>query len=114
MKMCRRTPKKRYFFLFSDMLIYSTIDKETENGNTYNFHRAIDVDQMKVEEAPSSEGMENSFSILSNQKSFAVSAETPKLKRKWMQDIRTATGRFERKSCHILQYYYLILIIYFN
>jgi hypothetical protein len=91
-KMCRRSPKLRYFFLFSDVLLYCSAN-ETEKDNTkptYIFHRSFDVKQVRVEDIPESEGMENAFQLLSNQKSFAVFAESAESKKKWISDINMA------------------------
>lgn len=90
--MCRRVPKLRYFFLFTDILIYCVIANESEKSakNTYIFHRNIDISQLKLEDIPEGEGMENAFQIRSNQKSFAVFAENATVKKEWMKDIQMA------------------------
>ena len=94
-KMCRREPKRRYFFLFNDLLVYCTVNDE----QTYTFHRAIGLGQLRVDEIPDTSGMTNAFQILSNQKSFSVFAESPEEKKKWMEDINKAI-----QLCYKLQH----------
>merc|ERR1712137_917217 len=97
-KMCRRTPKRRYFFLFSDLLIYASINESSVNSNkiTYTFHRALDLSQVKVEDIPPDDGAtDNAFQIRSNQKSFAVFAEDKKAKKEWMDDFDVAKNFYK-------------------
>ena len=132
-KMCRREPKRRYFFLFNDLLVYCSMN-DVANVNvpgikSYTFHRAISLDQCYVEDIPDTGngsffsifilflfyfilfsiiffffflaiykfthhvlnlGLTNAFQVLSNQKSFAVFAESAEIKAQWMADIRHA------------------------
>ena len=86
--MCRKIPKLRYFFLFTDILVYgSTNESSVNNKITYTFHRSLDLKQVKVEDIPEGDGMENAFQIRSNQKSFAVFAEDQESKKAWIHDI---------------------------
>ena len=96
-KMCRREPKRRYFFLFNDLLVYCTVNEGEKN--TYTFHRAIGLGQLRVDDIPDNSGMNNAFQILSNQKSFSVFAESPNEKLKWMEDINQAI-----QLCYQLQH----------
>ena len=57
---------------------------------TYTFHRALEIKQVKVENIPEADGMQNAFQIRSNQKSFAVFAESQEAKKEWMDDILKA------------------------
>lgn len=66
---------------------------------TYTFHRAIGLGQLRVDEIPDTSGMTNAFQILSNQKSFSVFAESPEEKKKWMEDINKAI-----QLCYKLQH----------
>lgn len=91
-KMCRREPKRRYFFLFNDLLVYATVN-ELQAGfrTTYTFHRAITLHKCRVENIPdASSAMNNAFQVLSNQKSFTVFAESPEDKEAWIRDINKA------------------------
>merc|ERR1712137_11471 len=89
-KMCRREPKRRYFFLFNDLLVYTTVNSEDAKNQTYTFHRAIGLSQVRVEDIPDSSGLANAFQIMSNQKSFSVFAESPQDKQIWMTEINRA------------------------
>merc|ERR1712137_375492 len=86
-KMCRREPKRRYFFLFNDLLVYCSMN---DGSDTYTFHRAIGLSQLRVDDIPDNSGMSNAFQILSNQKSFSVFAESPQDKQIWMTEINRA------------------------
>merc|ERR1712137_1319234 len=86
-KMCRREPKRRYLFLFNDLLVYCS---SNEGNQTYTFHRAMGLSQLRVDDIPDNSGMSNAFQILSNQKSFSVFAESAQDKKSWMADINKA------------------------
>jgi len=94
-KMCRRVPKRRYFFLFSDLLVYGTVNESSmgTGKTTYTFHRAVNLHDVKIENLPDTEdNLSNAFQILSKQKSFAVFAESKEDKASWMDDFRLATS----------------------
>lgn len=94
--MCRREPKRRYFFLFNDIMIYCSINEVSES---YTFHRMMSLSQLRVDDIPDNSGMSNAFQILSNQKSFSVFAESPQDKKAWMADINKAI-----QLCYQLQH----------
>jgi hypothetical protein len=90
-KMCRREPKRRYFVLFSDLLIYGSMNDSSANLTkaTITFHRALDLSQVNIEDVRDGENL-NAFQVLSKQKSFAVFAESPDHKLSWMNDFEVA------------------------
>ena len=57
-KVCRREPKRRYFFLFNDLMIYCTANESTAGAraSTYTFHRAIGLSQLRVDDIPEKSG----------------------------------------------------------
>ena len=97
-KLCRREPKRRYFILFNDLLIYATVN--SESSNTFTFHRHFELSQVRVIENPQNEDSENNaFQFLSNQKSFTVYAESADDKTKWLQAFdlaKTITARLNK------------------
>jgi len=52
-KMCRREPKKRYFFLLTDLLIYCDLPSQGAKP-IYSFHRALSLKKMRLENMPDS------------------------------------------------------------
>jgi len=90
-KMCRREPKRRYFFLFNDMLLYGTANESVNSKITYQYHRALGLDKFRVDDIIDPSNTENNaFQVLSNQKSFTVYAESEEEKIAWMTDINKA------------------------
>lgn len=85
-KMCRRVPKRRYFFLFNDLLIYGAANESTAK-TTYTFHRSLNIKNLRVQDLPATDGMSHAFQLLSDQKSFAVFADSKESKQAWMDDI---------------------------
>ncbi|GAM22785.1 hypothetical protein SAMD00019534_059600 [Acytostelium subglobosum LB1] len=104
MKVCRKVPKPRFFFLFSDILIYAT--KSTpimQSGSSTNmaqqanthfvFHRLMKLKDIKIKDLPDKDTQKNAFQIISTtEKSFTVYTETPKEKTNWLDDLRQLGG----------------------
>ena len=107
-KLCRKDAKRRQFYLFSDMLIYASIN-DLGKEESYTFHRSIEVEDLGVSEVNTGHGYyhifiiqfnnkcltfttkgANSFQVLSSQKSFTVFAENEEEKKSWIDDINLA------------------------
>ena len=61
MKLCRREPKRRYFFLFNDILVYASVSEVV--GSTtpqYSFHRKFELDKCAVQPIADTEGTRTS------------------------------------------------------
>jgi len=91
-KLCRKVPKKRYFFLFNDLLMYgeysllsSDGDKAKEIKIAMSFNLLIG--HGKMEPIPDSPKAKNAFQILSKEKSFIAWADNPAEKEVWQQKI---------------------------
>ncbi|ELP85970.1 Rho/RAC guanine nucleotide exchange factor, putative [Entamoeba invadens IP1] len=81
-KVCRKTTKSRYFFLFNDILIYGSGDQ-----SHVSVSQVSDVVNIVVKDIPTSV---NSFEIFTDKKSFIVFAENVVEKREWMDELEKA------------------------
>ncbi|GAM28971.1 hypothetical protein SAMD00019534_121470 [Acytostelium subglobosum LB1] len=105
MKVCRKVPKPRWFFLFSDCLIYTSkgvtpmIQSTTTTNtsftapstsgapNTFIFHRMMNLNDIKIKDLKDKDNQKNAFQIISStEKSFTVYTDTVKEKNHWLDD----------------------------
>jgi hypothetical protein len=98
MKVCRKGPKPRHFFLFNDVLVYGTI---LSKGH-YAQQHVLSLDQMSVSAechympqvySPDGEldlhlDVENSFQINHREKSFHVFASSATDKSNWLSNLK--------------------------
>ncbi|MDP2436310.1 MAG: FYVE zinc finger domain-containing protein [archaeon] len=94
MKVCRKEPKPRQFFLLNDNLIYATQQlTPTPTGGRYRFHQMLPLQYttvVDIPDKPSSPSQKNAFQFLSKTKSFTVFAESPEEKAQWIADVQKA------------------------
>jgi FYVE/RhoGEF/PH domain-containing protein 5/6 len=83
-KLCRKIPKKRYFMLLSDILIYGS---KEENSTKVKFHRLINLTEgSTIEDIPDSKNTTpNGFKLITSTKSFVVYAESAESKKSWVE-----------------------------
>lgn len=83
-KVCRRERKKRHFFLFSDILVYSF---PTEKNGKFKISRQLDLLLLSVKdiEDAAQKNLTNAFQIGSESKSFVVIAQSAEDKQHWVQ-----------------------------
>lgn len=121
MKVCRKTDKPRWLFLFSDVLVYASVSEKITGANKkssllksntstslqlvnnskqapqikFLFHRMISLDSAQVKDVPDTETLKNAFQIMTTEeKSFTVYTETPQEKEGWVSDlIKLTTGK---------------------
>jgi hypothetical protein len=86
-KICRKTPKARWFFLFSDSIVYA---KKVDVGDVFIFHREIDLKDASVQDVPDKPKAENAFQVLGKEKSFTVCCKDLSEKTAWIAAIRKA------------------------
>jgi len=89
-KICRKSRKKRIFFLFTDVLIYGS----TLPNNKILFHRMIHMDNCRLEDVPD---LACAFQISSAGKSFIVYAENTELKMKWLLHLTSQINTLREK-----------------
>ncbi|GMS95691.1 hypothetical protein PENTCL1PPCAC_17866, partial [Pristionchus entomophagus] len=80
-KMCRKGPKQRQFFLFNDILVYGNILIAKKR---YNRQHIIPLEDVCIEDVADEGQLRNGWLIRTPSKSFAVYAATPTEKREWM------------------------------
>eukprot|EP00743_Colponemidia_sp_Colp-15_P005626 GILK01006048.1.p1 GENE.GILK01006048.1~~GILK01006048.1.p1 ORF type:complete len:905 (+),score=176.97 GILK01006048.1:32-2716(+) len=111
-KICRKIHKRYHFFLFSDLLLYTSggakkgdeRDPNRSTNLTYKLHRAIPLASQKVlnsyvrvEDVEDSGPIKNSFQIISAEKSFTVFADTLKQKKAWLSTFRQAVENLKNQ-----------------
>ncbi|KAI7814851.1 pleckstrin homology domain-containing family F member 1 [Triplophysa rosa] len=84
LKLCRRGPKPKVFFLFNDILVYGSI---MVPGRWNNKKQTIPLDEVEVEDMQDETTMANQFLIRTPRKSFYVAAASPDEKQAWMEHI---------------------------
>eukprot|EP01103_Thecamoeba_quadrilineata_P000487 TRINITY_DN1041_c0_g1_i1.p1 TRINITY_DN1041_c0_g1~~TRINITY_DN1041_c0_g1_i1.p1 ORF type:complete len:864 (+),score=169.79 TRINITY_DN1041_c0_g1_i1:34-2625(+) len=102
-KICRKTPKPRWFFLFNDVLIYSS-PISVAGTNRYIFHSEIRLEDLTIDDFPQKEGMQYGFQMGSPKKTFIVLAATKEEKVDWMlllqKTIDSLQARFRTLKKH--------------
>eukprot|EP01088_Endostelium_zonatum_P017473 TRINITY_DN5174_c0_g1_i3.p1 TRINITY_DN5174_c0_g1~~TRINITY_DN5174_c0_g1_i3.p1 ORF type:complete len:1111 (+),score=306.91 TRINITY_DN5174_c0_g1_i3:151-3483(+) len=112
-KICRKVPKKRFFWLFNDLLIYGAvvglaiIEKEEtmfKEGNTrYHLHRILPIDShFQVKDNRDKIELKNSFQIMSSLKSFTVYAADAMAKASWMQDLTHLIEQQQKSRANVV------------
>ncbi|KAH3760929.1 protein piccolo [Pelomyxa schiedti] len=98
-KVCRKTVKKRYFWLFTDSLIYGT--QVASASGTFTFHRLIMLAKTKVVPITDTADFKHAFQIISSEKSFTVGAESENEKDFWIMDLNEIL-KGERRGKHMV------------
>eukprot|EP01127_Copromyxa_protea_P013707 TRINITY_DN3704_c0_g2_i2.p1 TRINITY_DN3704_c0_g2~~TRINITY_DN3704_c0_g2_i2.p1 ORF type:complete len:426 (-),score=92.98 TRINITY_DN3704_c0_g2_i2:46-1323(-) len=98
-KVCRKDSKKRTFFLFSDILLYTN-----PSSGKYKIGTILQLNQVSVEDVPEdTKGANCTFQIKSNTKSFSAIAPTPEDKAKWMTAITQRVDEMAAKANSFIQ-----------
>jgi hypothetical protein len=92
MKVCKKVPKPRHFFLFSDSLVYAEVESDR-----YVLRRQMPLTECGVKDVPDSKAadgslMANGFQVIGTDKSFTVLCATPEEKRAWISDLAQRCG----------------------
>ncbi|KAJ1816990.1 hypothetical protein LPJ75_001848 [Coemansia sp. RSA 2598] len=99
-KICRKSHQQRHFYLFSDMLLYSS--HQTPLGEDQSGHRRVPLEDCKVMDIPDAHDCRNQFTIISREKSFIVYAASASEKREWMDALMRAITE-QREARETLQ-----------
>ncbi|XP_062504440.1 pleckstrin homology domain-containing family F member 2-like [Corticium candelabrum] len=94
-KLCRKKPKPRQFFLFSDILVYGNI---LMNKKRYNKQHILALEDVELESLEDDGPLRHGWQIISSKKSFAVFAATATEKSEWMAHIRKCVNDLFSKS----------------
>jgi len=92
-KICRKTNMRRYFWLFSDCMLYGATAAQG-----YVFHRYIPLTKLKVKSVADTDEVTNAFQIISAEKSFTVMADTKCEKEFWLMDITECLGKGRQRN----------------
>ncbi|CAF1489585.1 unnamed protein product [Adineta ricciae] len=81
MKVCRKKPKQRVFFLFNDILVYGRV---VMNGLKYTQQKIIPLSEIKISTPTDCEENPYSWLISSPKKSFVVRANSDRERQEWL------------------------------
>ncbi|KFQ95231.1 FERM, RhoGEF and pleckstrin domain-containing protein 2, partial [Nipponia nippon] len=87
-KLTKKGLQQRMFFLFSDMLLYTS--KGVTGTNQFKIHGHLPLHGMLVEESENEWAVPHCFTIYSAQKTIVVAASTHLEMEKWMEDLNMA------------------------
>jgi len=96
-KVCRKKPKARYFFLFNDIMLYGTI--VIQKKKYINPHiTSLENIQIKSIADGDDPKLRNGWIIMSPKKSFCVYATTSKEKIEWMTHISNCIEKLSNNN----------------
>ncbi|KAJ1959189.1 hypothetical protein GGI12_004465 [Dipsacomyces acuminosporus] len=100
MKICRKNHQPRRFYLFSDILLYTSAPAALIDDQAG--HRKVPLEDCKAMGVPDTLDCRNQFTIISREKSFIVYTYTSHEKAEWMQALAKAITE-RRAACETLQ-----------
>ncbi|XP_028924593.1 FERM, ARHGEF and pleckstrin domain-containing protein 2 isoform X1 [Ornithorhynchus anatinus] len=95
-KLTKKGLQQRMFFLFSDMLLYTS--KGVTGSNHFKIHGHLPLHGMLVEESETDWSVPHCFTIYSAHKTIVVAASTRLEMGKWMEDLNTAIEMAKKSS----------------
>lgn len=93
-KVCRKAPKQREFYLFNDLFLYAST---LPTGGLF-VHRAIPLNELRVDDIPDTETQQNAFTVGSLKKSFVLFADSIQEKAEWLIAITSALDSLKRAN----------------
>ena len=93
MKLSRKEMQPRMFYLFTDVLLYTT----PVANNQFRLNLTLALEEIEVE-LPVSPDFENEFSIIGTKKSFTLSASTLEERDEWLEALRNASDEIRKKK----------------
>ncbi|XP_010604959.1 FERM, ARHGEF and pleckstrin domain-containing protein 2 isoform X3 [Fukomys damarensis] len=95
-KLTKKGLQQRMFFLFSDMLLYTS--KGIMGSSHFRIRGLLPLHGMLVEENENEWSVPHCFTIYAAQKTIVVAASTQQEKKKWMMDLSTAIQAAKNSS----------------
>eukprot|EP01105_Mastigella_eilhardi_P020055 TRINITY_DN4754_c0_g1_i4.p1 TRINITY_DN4754_c0_g1~~TRINITY_DN4754_c0_g1_i4.p1 ORF type:complete len:215 (-),score=54.21 TRINITY_DN4754_c0_g1_i4:69-713(-) len=83
LKSCRQVLKKRYFYLFNDLLIYGVITATS----AFSIRKHHELVTLEVADMADTEAVQHAFTVKTPKKAFAVSCVSVEDKRAWFDDM---------------------------
>ncbi|PIK55644.1 putative FERM, RhoGEF and pleckstrin domain-containing protein 2 [Apostichopus japonicus] len=87
-KLSRKGYQQRMFFLFSDMLLYTS--KGVTSSNQFKVHGQIPLKGVVIEDSELDRSVANCFTLYGGNKTVVIAASNPEEKDRWMSDIKSA------------------------
>ncbi|XP_071798608.1 FERM, ARHGEF and pleckstrin domain-containing protein 1-like isoform X3 [Asterias amurensis] len=87
-KLSRKGYQQRMFFLFSDILVYTS--KGVTPTNQFKVHGQIPLKGVVLEDSDHNRSVANCVTLYGTNKTVVIAASTPEEKERWMADLRTA------------------------
>ncbi|XP_062405728.1 pleckstrin homology domain-containing family F member 1 [Sardina pilchardus] len=84
LKLCRRRPQQKVFYLFNDILVYGSI---ILHGRWHKRQQIIPLEEVEQEDLEDGLGMVNQWLLRTPRKSFSVAAASLEEKQAWMEHI---------------------------
>ncbi|XP_027015959.2 pleckstrin homology domain-containing family F member 1 [Tachysurus fulvidraco] len=84
MKLCRRKPQPKVFYLFNDILVYGSI---VVPGRWNSHQHILRLEELEQENLEDGVGMSNQWVLRTPNKSFRMSAASVEEKQAWMEHI---------------------------
>uniref|UniRef100_A0A0N4Z048 FYVE-type domain-containing protein n=1 Tax=Parastrongyloides trichosuri TaxID=131310 RepID=A0A0N4Z048_PARTI len=94
MKMCRKKPKQRQFYLFNDILVYASFGIDKKH---FNKQHIIPLEKVQLIDLKDEDNKKNGWVIRTPNKSFAVYAATNSEKNEWINHIYKCITYLQRE-----------------
>ncbi|XP_056610287.1 FERM, ARHGEF and pleckstrin domain-containing protein 1 isoform X1 [Triplophysa dalaica] len=88
--------QQRMFFLFNDVLLYST--RGITSTNQFSVHKQLPLRGMTIRESEDEWGVPHSFTLMVQQQSLVVAACSESEMEKWMEDLKMAVDLAEESD----------------
>ncbi|CAB4010753.1 FERM, ARHGEF and pleckstrin domain-containing 2 isoform X2, partial [Paramuricea clavata] len=99
-KISRSGSQARMFFLFSDVLVFTS--RGGNVTNQFKVHGKFSLDSMKIEKGEDMHGL-FCFNLITEDNTYMVAATTQVERSKWMEDLNVTVLKIKNKSSPVLE-----------